>query len=146
MKDNKKGFTLVELLAVIAILAIILLIAVPAILGVIDEARKNAFKSATLAAFHSAELYKVTNDGEALSGCVKAGTENNYFNLSNFADNFEELYVNFAADGTIANVTAKSKINTNWVLSGTTTEINSNTEFNMTPKCPATTPTPEAGA
>jgi len=137
MRNNKKGFTLVELLAVIAILAIILLIAVPAILGVIDEARKNAFKSATLAAFHSAELYKATHQDASLTGCVKAADTNNYFNLSNFNDNFEELYVNFADDGTIANVTAKSKINTSWVLSGTTTEINAATEYNMTAKCPS---------
>ena len=40
MKRNTKGFTLVELLAVIVILAIIALIATPIILGVIEDARK----------------------------------------------------------------------------------------------------------
>ena len=44
MKQNKKGFTLVELLAVIVILAIIALIATPIILGVIDNAREGAAK------------------------------------------------------------------------------------------------------
>ena len=39
---NKKGFTLVELLAVIVILAIIALIATPLILNVIDNAKKGA--------------------------------------------------------------------------------------------------------
>ena len=39
---NKKGFTLIELLAVIVILAIIALIATPIILGIIDDARKEA--------------------------------------------------------------------------------------------------------
>jgi len=39
MKNQRKAFTLVELLAVIAILAIILLIAVPTILGIIEEAK-----------------------------------------------------------------------------------------------------------
>ena len=39
---NKKGFTLVELLAVIVVLAIILVIAVPRILDVIESARKEA--------------------------------------------------------------------------------------------------------
>lgn len=48
MKMNKKGFTLVELLAVIVILAIIALIATPIILGVIDDARKGAAKSSAL--------------------------------------------------------------------------------------------------
>lgn len=45
MKINKKGFTLVELLAVIVILAIIALIATPIILNVIDEAREGAAKN-----------------------------------------------------------------------------------------------------
>ena len=42
---NKKGFTLVELLAVIVILAIILVIAVPQILNTINSARLGAFRS-----------------------------------------------------------------------------------------------------
>lgn len=47
-KMNKKGFTLVELLTVIAILAIILLIAAPTILNVLEKAKKNTFKSQVL--------------------------------------------------------------------------------------------------
>ncbi len=42
---NKKGFTLVELLAVIVILAIILAIAVPGITGIINSAKKGSFES-----------------------------------------------------------------------------------------------------
>ena len=45
MSSNKKGFTLVELLAVIVILAIILAIAVPGISGLIGNTRKGAFES-----------------------------------------------------------------------------------------------------
>ncbi len=41
---NKKGFTLVELLAVIVILAIIALIATPIIIGVVNDARKESAK------------------------------------------------------------------------------------------------------
>ena len=41
---NKKGFTLVELLAVIVILALIMGIAVVSIGGVLDSAKKNTFK------------------------------------------------------------------------------------------------------
>jgi prepilin-type N-terminal cleavage/methylation domain-containing protein len=40
---RKKGFTLVELLAVIVILGIILAIAVPSILGLIDNTKRSAF-------------------------------------------------------------------------------------------------------
>lgn len=45
MKNNKKGFTLVELLAVIVILAIIALIATPIILNVIDNAKEESAKN-----------------------------------------------------------------------------------------------------
>ncbi len=42
---KKKGFTLVELLAVIVILAVILVIAVPQIISVIESARKGSIES-----------------------------------------------------------------------------------------------------
>jgi|LSQX01.3.fsa_nt_gb type IV pilus assembly protein PilA len=45
MFRSKKGFTLVELLAVIVILAIILAIAVPGIAGIVDSTRKGAAES-----------------------------------------------------------------------------------------------------
>ena len=43
MKKSSKGFTLVELLAVIVILAIIMIIAIPAVLETLDAARRKAF-------------------------------------------------------------------------------------------------------
>ena len=42
---NKKGFTLVELLAVIVILAIILAIAVPSITGILNSAKRSSFEA-----------------------------------------------------------------------------------------------------
>lgn len=44
MKKNKKGFTLVELLAVIVVLAIIMIIAVPQVMNAMDGAKVGAFK------------------------------------------------------------------------------------------------------
>ena len=43
MKNTRKGFTLVELLAVIVILAIIMIIAIPSVLGTMTTARKKSF-------------------------------------------------------------------------------------------------------
>ena len=40
---NKKGFTLVELLAVIAILAILVIIALPNVMGMFNDAKKSSF-------------------------------------------------------------------------------------------------------
>ncbi len=42
---NKKGFTLVELLAVIAILAILVIIALPNVMGMFRTAKKNSFET-----------------------------------------------------------------------------------------------------
>ena len=43
LRKFKKGFTLVELLAVIVILAIIMLIAIPAVLSTLESARRKTF-------------------------------------------------------------------------------------------------------
>ena len=42
---NKKGFTLVELLAVIAILAILVIIALPNVMEMFNSAKENSFKT-----------------------------------------------------------------------------------------------------
>lgn len=43
MKLNKRGFTLVELLAVFVILGIIMLIAIPNVMGLLDKNKKNTY-------------------------------------------------------------------------------------------------------
>ncbi|MFV0274716.1 MAG: type IV pilin protein, partial [Bacilli bacterium] len=43
MKRSKKGFTLIEILAVVIILAVVLLIAVPTVLNLIEKTNKEAF-------------------------------------------------------------------------------------------------------
>ena len=45
MKNKGRGFTLVELLAVIVILAVILVIAVPKVSEVINSSKKASFES-----------------------------------------------------------------------------------------------------
>ena len=42
---KKKGFTLVELLAVIAILAILILVAMPSIIALYNKAREKSFRN-----------------------------------------------------------------------------------------------------
>lgn len=58
---KKKGFTLVELLAVIVILAVIALIAVPMILNVVEKSRNSAFKDSVLNAFGQVEYHLIEN-------------------------------------------------------------------------------------
>ena len=64
---NKKGFTLVELLAVIVILALIMGIAVVAMSGVIDSSKKNSARR-TAANIVYGVRSKLTLEGELLSG------------------------------------------------------------------------------
>ena len=61
MKDKMKGFTLVELLAVIVILAIILVIAVPKVMSVIEDSKKATLESTAKMIASSAEKAKVQN-------------------------------------------------------------------------------------
>ncbi len=52
---SSRGFTLIELLAVIVILAIIALIATPIIVGLIDDARREAAANSAYGVYHAAE-------------------------------------------------------------------------------------------
>ena len=52
---NKKGFTLVELLAVIVVLAIIMIFAIPNVMNSVDDARKGMFKNYAQKVINSAE-------------------------------------------------------------------------------------------
>lgn len=61
MKNNKKGFTLVELLAVIVILAVVILIAVTAIIPRMNKAKKKAFGDEALAFIKAADEYVVSD-------------------------------------------------------------------------------------
>lgn len=56
MKKNKKGFTLVELLAVIVILGVLLIIAVPAVTRLISSSRQGAADDQALMVLKSLEL------------------------------------------------------------------------------------------
>ena len=73
MKNNKKGFTLVELLAVIVILALIMGIAVVSIGNVLSTSRKNVFKESAVGFIDGVrkQLYlagKDPDDGEVCYG------------------------------------------------------------------------------
>lgn len=71
---NKKGFTLVELLAVIVILAVIILIAINAVLPQMERARKNAFADEVMNYAKAAESKYVTEaQEEDFEGDITSG-------------------------------------------------------------------------
>ncbi|MCR5483554.1 MAG: type II secretion system GspH family protein [Bacilli bacterium] len=96
LKKIFKGFTLVELLAVIVILAIIMLITIPAILDSLESARKKTFIEFATKTYDSS--IKVRFDEElnnsSLQSCVIYNIKND-LNLSNTGDyNGYVLYTN----------------------------------------------------
>lgn len=68
-KNNKKGFTLVELVIVIAVLAILAAIAIPTVTSVIDTANKNV----DLSNAQTVELALKTADAEIQAGTAPTG-------------------------------------------------------------------------
>ena len=85
---KKKGFTLVELLAVIVILAVILVIAVPKIMDTIQNAREATFmSSAKLIATQAEKKYSeqmIFDNEEDIMSCddITKLTEDNYIDCS----------------------------------------------------------------
>lgn len=90
MRMNKKGFTLAELLIVIAIISILIAIAVPAFSGSLDNARLQADHANIRNAYMLIQTANITGELEADGGMKKV----------------EELDVNavyyFCKDGTVS--------------------------------------------
>ncbi len=82
---NKKGFTLVELLAVIAILAILMLLIMPNVLNMFEKGRKDAFKVKVESIVRIAESQK---QSDSLSN----NTRNYYcYNIENICNSETKL-------------------------------------------------------
>ena len=63
---KNKGFTLVELLAVIAILAILIIIALPNILEMFNKAKEDTFITEARSVMRAAQQEFITNGGQDL--------------------------------------------------------------------------------
>ncbi len=69
--NNRKGFTLVELLAVIVVLAIIILVAMPNVMSAMEKARRNTFYT------EATEICKIVQNAyntDILEGNITGGT------------------------------------------------------------------------
>ncbi len=72
MLKNKKGFTLVELLAVIVILGVILAIAIPTVTGLIDMQKRSSFESTVRMMIRGVEYKFLENPSYSLTGKLPA--------------------------------------------------------------------------
>ena len=81
MKD-KKGFTLVELLAVIAILAILVIIALPNVLKMFRNAKQNTFADEVQNLVKSAENKYLTNSMNNVNGEMCFDSKNNKLDMT----------------------------------------------------------------
>ncbi len=77
LKENKKGFTLVELIVVLVILAILAALLVPALTGYIDKAKKKSIIAETRQCVMAAQTLVDEKYGAKLEGAqVTVGKEN----------------------------------------------------------------------
>ena len=111
--DKKKGFTLVELLAVIVILAIIALIATPIILNVINDAKKEAAKDSAYGYIEAIENAIIMNDFEEddnflspdASGCYELKELDQKLNIKGTKSKIDDNAKVCLKDGTVTNLT-----------------------------------------
>lgn len=100
MKD-KKGFTLVELLAVIAILAILVIIALPSVISMYNNAKKQVFLT-------EAQTVASTSEKKFLTGSITGGSKETVYcksktdekNPLEMTGEKKYYYVQLASDGT----------------------------------------------
>ena len=110
--DKKKGFTLVELLAVIVILAIIALIATPIILNVINDAKKEAAKDSFYGYMDAIEKAIIVNDIDEEEGFPTPDSNGCY--------NLKELNKKVNIKGTKPKIADAAKV---CLKEGTTTRL-----------------------
>ena len=126
MKE-KKGFTLVELLAVIVILAVILVIAVPQIMSVIESARKGSIESTAKLIAEGAER-EYTNrkilgkDTNVLCSDVSSMNSNDYGSCSISFDNTGKATVTITGKGKFEGYTCNGNSTNMECVKGETSE------------------------
>ena len=127
---KEKGFTLVELLAVIVILAVISLIATPMILGVIETAKKGAAESSALGYIDAVEKQIMMNQLDT--------TKTNISDRTYSVEELTELGVTIKGTVPTGNVTIENSQVSNYILgvngyvvaNGTTTKVSNTQKYN----------------
>ena len=105
-KNNKKGFTLVELIAVIAILSILLVMALPQVLELFNDSRESAFITQVQSIYRAAEEQYVSdqllpNAGTTTTSYCKDETNSNTENDLTISNDDVLYNIEFNSEGQI---------------------------------------------
>ena len=108
MKNNKKGFTLVELIVVLVILAILAALLIPALTGYIDKAKRKSIVAETRQVVMAAQTLVDEKYGSNVAGtAVTVGekdTDITYSQIKELAEvkgSIESVELNSATLGTV---------------------------------------------
>lgn len=111
----KKGFTLVELIAVIIILAILMIIAIPSVLGTLEEAKMNTFNAQAKSIWQSAEQKFII---DSILGEQKECYGTGELDLASIAP-YTSYYVYLDTEGKVTGIKVQDPIE-KYVAEGTT--------------------------
>lgn len=105
-KNNKKGFTLVELIAVIAILSILLVMALPQVLELFNDSRESAFITQVQSIYRAAEEQYVSdqlspNEGTIATSYCKDATNSSTDDDLNISNDDVLYNIEFNSEGQI---------------------------------------------
>ena len=131
INKKEKGFTLVELLAVIVILAIVLVIAVPKVMSVIEDSKKATLESTAKMIASAAENMYLSN---ALLGIDEIITCGDVVKLNDV--DYQNCTISFDEDGTAkVNIEGKGKFEGMSVCNATKVEGNASDSCSTNNKC-----------
>ena len=94
-KMNKKGFTIVELVIVIAVIAILAAVLIPTFSGIVTKAQESAVKQEVTSAFKEALAIEIADDGTVKAN--DAETVNGYAFTWTTDDDFDDASCSFTA-------------------------------------------------
>lgn len=119
---NKKGFTLIEVLAVLLILSIIALITTPIIINVINNSKENAFIQDVNSLVDSIRTYQAENNYEEVTVDYTTGENTDLLELDGDLPDAGQITINEAGKVAVAlwneelEICAKKDINSKEVV------------------------------